>query len=449
MPQTAQTDQLTHYDAAFAAAMRALRLDTAPVLISALSGGPDSSALACLAERYAVASGKQHFAVIVNHAIRPGSTGEAARVQQRMAARSLAATVVTLDVAAPQTGIQEWARQQRFAVLTKIARQNQAVVLVAHHQADQAETVLMRLTKGSGPAGLGGMRALNWRDGVVVARPLLGWTADDLQAVLRHCNCDYETDPSNHNTDFERVRVRQALADPARFGCPAPDQLIRFGQAMTALTAHLEAASAGRWWQAVDMRPTGDAVIDMSRLYDLPPLAWQHWARHLIRMIGGRPYGVAGAALERLFSRLIAGQNATLGGCQFVKSARPDDAGCFQVVREVGRRPLECPVTAGDDVIFAGCWHVKTAVSGQLVNGHAAHKMPQDWATGKLPAVMRDLPYLVRRAIPVLNALDGTSIYPQVRGVQSSETAKDAPLVARFLGRQDWVYDNPTKTTGQ
>jgi tRNA(Ile)-lysidine synthase len=83
-----------------------------------------------------------------------------------MQARAIATQIVTVQDKAPSTGIQEWARHQRFTLLTQQARQQRAVLLFAHHQADQAETVLMRLARGSGIAGLAGMRGLTHRDAV-------------------------------------------------------------------------------------------------------------------------------------------------------------------------------------------------------------------------------------------------------------------------------------------
>ena len=159
MTQIAQTSRLAAYEAAFASSMRALNLENADRFITALSGGPDSTALACLADLYARSRGKDHQAVIVNHNIRPDATNEAVRVSQRMKNRAIASQILTIEENAPETGVQEWARRQRFAALTKLARQQSAVILVAHHQADQAETVLMRLLMGLVLLGLLGCAA--------------------------------------------------------------------------------------------------------------------------------------------------------------------------------------------------------------------------------------------------------------------------------------------------
>ena len=120
MTQTAKTSRLTAYEAAFASSMRALNLETVDRFITALSGGPDSTALACLADLYARSHGKDHQVVIVNHNIRPDAAKEAVRVSQRMKNRAIASQILTIEDNPPETGVQAWARHQRLAALTKL-----------------------------------------------------------------------------------------------------------------------------------------------------------------------------------------------------------------------------------------------------------------------------------------------------------------------------------------
>ena len=435
MTQTAQTNRLTAHEAAFAANMQALNLETANRFITALSGGPDSTALACLADRYARSRGKDHQAVIVNHNIRPDAANEALRVRQRMQKRGIASQILTIKNKAPATAVQEWARHERFAALTKLARQQGAVLLVAHHQSDQAETVLMRLSRGSGVVGLAGMRALTQRDAVWVARPLLDWSADSLMDVLGLFDCAYEDDPSNQNTQFERVQMRQFLRDGGACGETLATGALRLRRTMLALSNHLDAASSTIWHAATPLFATGHAVMDMGKLSDLPQTAWVYRVRQLIRQIGGRPYGASDQALTGLHQRLLAGQNSTLGGCQFVQSGQHGKARRFYVVRELGRTPEMVDVAAGDDIIFAGCWRVRTNQDGRLVHAGALAKSHDANASTIWPPAIAALPYIVRRAIPVISTLDGRVFYPQLKGVNPAVTSIDTALSAQFLGR--------------
>ena len=435
MTQIARTSRLAAYEAAFASSMRALNLESAGRLITALSGGPDSTALACLADLYARTHGKDHQAVIVNHNIRPEATREADRVSQRMKNRAIASQILTIEENAPETGLQEWARHLRFVALTKLARQQSAVILLAHHQADQAETVLMRLAHGSGVAGLVGMRGLTMRDAVRVARPLLDWHADSLVDVLDLLDCEYEKDPSNENCQFERVKMRKFLRDVAASGSPLTDGALRLGCAMRALSDYLDTASSTLWHGATRLFPTGHAKIDMDKLSDLAQTAWVYRARQLIRQIGGRPYGVSDFTVTGLHQRLLAGRNSTLGGCQFVKSLRRSDHASFYVVRELGRTPEAVDVAADDDVIFAGCWRVRTNRAGTLVHAGALAKSNDIGTLTEWPLDVTNLPFIVRRAIPVIITLDGAVFYPQVIGTNSSDAPPSIALSAQFLWR--------------
>ena len=434
MKQIVPSSRLGAYQAAFASSMRALDLDAADRFITALSGGPDSTALACLADSYARSHGKHHQAIIVNHNIRPNAAKEAIRVSQRMKNRAIASQILTIVAKAPKRGIQNWARNQRFKVLTKLARQQDAVLLVAHHQADQVETVLMRLAHGSGVVGLIGMRGLTKRDAVLIARPLLEWRSEDLVDLLDLLGCDYEDDPSNQNRQFERVQMRGFLRGATASGLFVTDSALRLGRVMQALSDHLDTASSTLWQAATCLFPTGHAVIDMNKLSNLPWFAWLYRVRQLIRQIGGRPYGVSDMAVARLYKRLLAGQSSTLGGCQFVKSLRRRESACFYVVRELGRMPEVLDVLADDDVIFAGCWRVRTKQAGKLVHLGAHRKLENEGAPTELPIDKANLPYVVRRTIPVIITLDGEVSYPHLPGVGVSHLPNPVGLSAQFLG---------------
>ena len=435
MTQIVQIRRLAAYEAAFASSMRSLNLETAPRFITALSGGPDSTALACLADNYARSRGKHHQAVIVNHNIRLNATKEAVRVSQRMKNRAIACQILTIEDHAPATGVQEWARDKRFAALTRLARQQGAVVLVAHHQTDQAETVLMRLAHGSGVFGLAGMRGLTLRDAALVARPMLDWHADSLIDVLGLLDCDYEDDPSNQNRRFERVQMRDFLRDAAASGLPVSDNALRLGRAMQALSDNLDSASSRLWRTATCLFPTGFAVINMDKLSGLPQSAWLYRVRQLIRQIGGRPYGVSDVALTGLHERLLAGLNSTLGGCQFVKSLRCGELASFYVVRELGRTPEAVDVAADDDVIFANCWRVRTKQAGKLSHAGTLAKSDKGSASPAWSEDIATLPYIVRRAIPVITTLDGTVFYPHLLNGKLAGSPPDTVLLAQFLGR--------------
>ena len=188
------------------------RLRTSPGKFGlAVSGGPDSMALLALAD---AACDPEEFAVAtVDHGLRREAADECALVAEACAARGLACTVLSADVA--QGNLQEQARIARYAALGDWAgREGVTSIATAHHADDQAETVLMRLNRGSGLAGLSGIRARTTVDGcqAEIVRPLLSFRRSELRAIVEAQGLPFVEDPSNANEQFERVRIRRALA---------------------------------------------------------------------------------------------------------------------------------------------------------------------------------------------------------------------------------------------
>ena len=110
MLPSVKSSSIAAFDASFAAAMAALGLDQCLGYVTALSGGPDSTALALLTQRYAAATGKHHHAMIVDHGLRDGSGDEARRVQTRLRPFGIASEIIQITEPRPTAGLQEWAR---------------------------------------------------------------------------------------------------------------------------------------------------------------------------------------------------------------------------------------------------------------------------------------------------------------------------------------------------
>ena len=180
----------------------------------AISGGPDSLALLLLAA--AARPGKVEAAT-VDHGLRKESRQEAEMVAALC--KELGVEHKLLTVAwdkKPRTAIQELARIRRYQVLGDWAKAwGIDALATAHHAEDQAETLLMRLVRGAGVRGLAAIRASRSLPGgeITVVRPLLGWTRRELADICAAAGVEPVIDPSNSDHAFERVRVRQTLAD--------------------------------------------------------------------------------------------------------------------------------------------------------------------------------------------------------------------------------------------
>lgn len=182
-------------------------IDTARTRIGlAVSGGADSLALLLLAHH---AWPDRIAAATVDHGLRPEAAEEAAYVARICAA--LGVPHQTLTPTMPIKGsLQAAARVARYHLLAEWAEaQSCDWIATAHHADDQVETLLMRLNRGAGLAGLAGVRAVNGR----IFRPLLQWRRSELSAIVRASGIIPVDDPSNADESFDRVRLRKVLAD--------------------------------------------------------------------------------------------------------------------------------------------------------------------------------------------------------------------------------------------
>ena len=156
-------------DALFAPFVRA------KALLIAVSGGPDSTALLLMAAEWAKRRGKTRIeAATVDHGLRPESADEAKAVAALCARLGVGHRVLQWKGVKPTSRLQERAREARYRLLVDHAKAIGAdALMTAHHADDQAETVLFRLLRGSGVAGLRGMDVMTARDGMTIARPLM------------------------------------------------------------------------------------------------------------------------------------------------------------------------------------------------------------------------------------------------------------------------------------
>jgi tRNA(Ile)-lysidine synthase len=214
----------------------------APAIVLAVSGGPDSIALMWLAARWrrAMRRGPRLTAVTVDHGLRTEAAREARDVKRL--ARTLDVPHRTLHWrgAKPKTGLPAAARAARYRLLAKAARAAGAThVLTAHTRDDQAETLLMRMARGSGIAGLGAMARQSQRDGVMLVRPLLQIPKARLVATLNKAKIGFADDPTNRDTSFTRTRLRAIMPALAAEGCDARN-LTRLASRLARANAALE-----------------------------------------------------------------------------------------------------------------------------------------------------------------------------------------------------------------
>ena len=245
-----------------------------PALVLAVSGGPDSTALLYLAARWrsALKSGPDLIAATVDHGLRVEAAREAREVKRLASTLGIEHRTLKWRGDKPKTGIPAAARDARYALLAEAARKTGAsAILTAHTQDDQAETFLMRLSRGSGIAGLGAMARYTVREGIALLRPLLDIPKERLIATLEKAKIDYATDPTNHDASFTRPRLRALMPALAAEGADARN-LVRLAARLSRANAAIETMADGaeRYLWHLDLRngiePAGFDLAAFSRL---------------------------------------------------------------------------------------------------------------------------------------------------------------------------------------
>lgn len=340
-------------------------LCAAPMAV-AVSGGADSMALMHIAQRALdlvpqlesmKQAGRPHlFVLTVDHGLRPDSADDAAWVVSQAEAAGLPCRVLRWEGEKSSQGIQAAARAARYRLLhealTEEARPyggEQRLLLTAHHREDQAETFLMRLARGSGLDGLSAMQSVasvstSPAQGpqLLVHRPLLNLPKSRLVATLREASLTWREDPSNERDDFERVRVRKALASLSELGIT--------GEAIARSAARLSRARSSILRLALE---TADKLVDwhggpfgsvpLEAFNDLTEEIAIRVLGHLIGAYGGASPEPRLSEVEVLAERIRAtserawpARAATLGGCRL--DWRPGSE--LRVWRENGRAGL-------------------------------------------------------------------------------------------------------------
>lgn len=204
----------------------------------------------------------------------------------------------------PRASLQAAARDARYALMDAwCAAKGVTWLLTAHHADDQAETLLMRLARGSGNAGLAGIRARRvLPSGTILLRPLLGVRRAALHDRVAAAGLNPVDDPANRDPRHDRTGARQTLAatpwlDPAR---------------LAAAAGHLAEAEAALDWTARlawNSRVTvGETIIIDAA--GLPDEISRRLVARALALSGDSP---SGPAVDRMVARLAAGSTATLG----------------------------------------------------------------------------------------------------------------------------------------
>ena len=303
-PFAAQADRFRHD------LIRTLGHEPRGPVLFAVSGGPDSMAMLTLAA--ATAPGRVEVAT-VDHRLREGAADEAAMVAAHCAMLRVPHAILTPVEPIAGASIQSAARHARYALLAAHAGAIGAEALAtAHHVDDQAETFLMRAARGSGIAGLAGVRPRTTIGDTIVIRPLLDWRRAELRAIVRRADVPFVDDPSNLDPAHDRTRFRRLLDANEWLG---PPQIARAAAALAEADGDVRAIVDWLWSSRASV--AGPVVrIDVA---GLPRELTRRLARRAIGLVIdaaaiAAPRWSESANIESLLDALTAGKRATQAG---------------------------------------------------------------------------------------------------------------------------------------
>ena len=418
-------------DREFAALMAALGpFEQEPRIASSCSGGADSMALTLLLHRWSNTTGGSVTALVVDHRLRPESADEAKVTMRRLERHGIPSRLLVRPNEPLDGNLQAAARRDRYRLLSEWCLENEVLHLVtAHHLGDQAETLLLRLARGSGVDGLAAMPRIRESAAVRLLRPLLDIPRDRLEATLQVAGLDHVEDPSNRDETFQRVRLRRARAILAQEGLtPArlSETAMRVGRARAALQDAADRLLA----RTVRLYPEGYCRLDPAAIAGAPPdVALRALSRVLVT-VAGTDYPPRHERLQRLFADILreggVANARTLHGCRLLPSKA---------------RVLICrePRAAAESIpAAAGClWDGRFRVFLRSGKPFEVRRLGRNgWA-----AVLKDRPELrqthvpapVRPSLPALWDLDGIACVPHLRYVRSgSEFARSSEVEMTF-----------------
>lgn len=297
---------------------------TAKSVAVGVSGGPDSMALCRLLSLWS--KGTIIHAITVDHGLRAEAADEAQRVGNIVGAwPNVRPVTLRWEGDKPDSRILEEARAARYALMSEYMKQHGIRDLfIAHHQDDQAETFLIRLAKGSGLDGLAAMKDRQERDGIILHRPLLNISKNDLIAFCGTEHIDFMRDPTNENEQYLRPRLRAAKEILEEEGLSAKRLSVTAARLNRARTA-LEVGASDLFDRAIKAQKNG-CTLDWNILRAAPEeLILRVLLRCVDTLYPEEDYAPRMEKMESLLHRLLNEEgfkSATLGGCLFAISRK-------------------------------------------------------------------------------------------------------------------------------
>jgi tRNA(Ile)-lysidine synthase len=375
---------------AFAAAMDRLGpFEPHPALGIAVSGGADSMALAILARNWTAQRGGSVLALTVDHGLRPASADEARITVERLMGLGVPTRLLPISTLKHGAALADRARTLRYAVLMDACREAGVLhLLLAHHAADQVETLAMRVLRGTQTQGLAGMSALRETTSLRLLRPLLEVEPARLRDFLTAFGIGWVEDPSNQDRRATRPRLRQHLA-PHTWDKTGLTQAIG---AVARLRSREEIETATELASRATIRPEGFALLSPGRIGSAA-------LGSLVRTVGGMGYP---ASPDQISDLAAQPKPATVAGVRIMPAGRFGNG--WLILRE--EAAIAEPVGAVPDMIWDNRFRVIGHHAGTMIGKLGVDAVRFRGGSDLPSAVLRTLPALrigkVLAAVPHL-----------------------------------------------
>ena len=389
-------------------------------IVIGVSGGTDSMALAGLCANWSDDAKNNSIAIIIDHGLRAESGTQATLSQIELEKLNLKSKIIKIDNTKPTGNIQNWARNQRYQILLSEARALDGILMIAHHQDDQLETLYMRLEHNSGLVGLAGMKMQRYYQAVRIIRPLLHRKKAELRAYCRYKNISIVEDPTNTDLTYDRVKARNHLNTDTILSRQLLQASVYFGKIVRVFKEHCAA-----WCREnVKIELPVYASFTSAEFNGLPELMRIHLLQQLLWQIGAGNYPASVNSIKLGLQKIGIQEKFTLAGCIIY----PKDEH-IEIHAERKRKTRGAiKIVPGTPAVIDNRWLAKT--NKVLYLHHMSDEVYQHLNKAENGFyLIKKWRYPARLCIPILQDLDGRVVQPHIESCKiENDFSETKPL---------------------
>ncbi len=389
--------------------------------ILGLSGGIDSMALLHLIKNFK--DDKRNVSIdcmpiIIDHNLRNESEYEANEAKKISQNLGFYTQIKKINSPKPNGNIQNWARKQRRNILFKKCLEVSANLILGHHFDDQAETLFMRIIKGSALDGLSGMNEITPWNGIFIIRPLLSYKKKQIKNYVRSKQINYFEDSSNINNKFERVKTRFYLDNIKKNIWPNITNDLNYFSNLNSNLLIKTDYFFNSWFNKNIIIHKGGAVrVDYESLRNIFEKSFLFAVRivgKIIQTVGGKDYAPKRKKTSNLLLSLFTKnfKKKSLGNVNVSKFQ-----GYIFFIRENRNLNFGLKIQQNKYYIFDGRFLVRSLISGKLVKCNNNDLVLKD---NKNP--FYEYSCCINNSIPYLETLEGQTIKPHLYHIDQKST---------------------------